>query len=211
MLRGNCVPVAGTGRPHGASPCSAPPLHPAPWAPGRDKARASEQASGNRSPPDRRTVALSPLVSVAAPGERGRGSGRDRDSGRGRVQARSYVQKEGCLQTSGRAQAPGRVRAIALEPEEGRVQAAGASAWRPPPGRSFCARPNTHRYKGRAPRASLQHALRTPTPISPSSIVNRRLHLPWTPTAPVCRVRDSWPAFKTGVSGRARQAFWPLL
>lgn len=75
------------------------------------------------------------------------------------MQPASHVQKEGRakegrLQTSGRAQAPGR------------VQAAGAWAWFPQPGRSFCARPNTLRYKGRAPRASLHHALRTPTPIS---------------------------------------------
>jgi hypothetical protein len=122
------------------------------------------------------------------------------------VQALSHEQKEGRLQNSGRAQAQGRVLAISLEPEKGRVQAAGARAWCLPPGRSFCARPNTLRYKGRAPRASLHHAPRT-LQTDLSSIFNRRLHSPWTPTAPVPPVRGT----ADGISGRARQAFWPLL
>lgn len=166
---------------------------------GRGKARASRQASWNRSPPDRRPFALNPLLSVPAPGERGC------DSARGRGQALSYVQKEGCLQTSGRAQA------ISPEPEEGRVQAAGACAGGAPP-------PNSGGAFALDPILStIKVAVRVLLSITLLLELYRRSLASLQPPPPLamdpnCSCASGKGGLLTGlynlVSGRARQAFW---
>lgn len=78
---GNCVPVEAAGGSMSRNPS----------APGHLGPRARVQVSWNRSPPDRRPFALSPLLSDPAPGERGC------DSARGRVQALYPRAKGGML------------------------------------------------------------------------------------------------------------------
>lgn len=95
------------------------------------------------------------------------------------------------MQTSGRAQAPGRVRAISLEPEEGRVQAVGRRAGGAPPnpGGAFARDPILWAIKV-ALRVLLSITL-LELYTDLSLISNCRLHSPWTPTAPVPQVRGA--------------------